>query len=168
MVKFNKAGLDDLLKIQKIAYETWPNTFGQIISKEQLNYMLYLIYNKDSLKEQIIHKGHNFILAEEDIHSLGFTSYEIFFNSEPVLMIHKIYILPSAQGFGIGTKFLNLLSEIAIQNSNNQLRLKVYFKNYKAINFYEKYGFKNVRSEITDFGNNYAILDNIMIKELTT
>jgi len=49
---------------------------------------------------------------------------------------------------------------------NNSLRLKVFFKNYKAISFYEKYGFKNVRSEITDIGNNYAILDNIMIKEL--
>ena len=81
-------------------------------------------------------------------------------------MIHKIYILPGAQGFGIGTKFLNLLSEIAVQKNISQLRLKVYFKNYKAIRFYENYGFKNVHSEITDIGNNYAILDNIMIKEL--
>ena len=166
MIEYNKAGLGDLNKIQKIAYETWPDTFGQIISKEQLDYMLDLIYNKDSLKEQMISKRHDFIIAEEDSQSLGFTSYEIFFNSEPVLMIHKIYILPGSQGLGIGTKFLNLLSEIAIQNNNSQLRLKVYFKNYKAIRFYEKYGFKNVRSEITDIGNNYAILDNIMIKEL--
>lgn len=166
MVEYNRAGLDDLLKIQKIAYETWPNTFGQIISKKQLNYMLDLIYNEDSLKEQIVKKGHNFILAEEDSHSLGFTSYEIFFNSEPVLMIHKIYILPSAQGFGIGTKFLNLLSEIATLNNNSQLRLKVYFKNYKAICFYEKYGFKNFGTETTNIGNDYSILDNIMVKEL--
>ena len=84
MVKFNKVELDDLLKIQKIAYETWPNTFGQIISKEQLSYMLDQIYNKHSLKDQIVNKGHDFILAEEDNHSFGFTSYEIFFNSEPV------------------------------------------------------------------------------------
>ena len=166
MVEYNRAGLDELLKIQKIAYETWPNTFGQIISKKQLNYMLDLIYNEDSLKEQIVNKGHNFILAEEDSHSLGFTSYEIFFNSEPVLMIHKIYILPSAQGFGIGTKFLNLLSEIATLNNNSQLRLKVYFKNYKAISFYEKYGFKNFGTETTNIGNNYSTLDNIMVKEL--
>lgn len=166
MVEFIKAGINDLLKIQKIAYETWPNTFGQIISKEQLNYMLDLFYNEESLKKQMTEKGHNFILAEEDNQSLGFSSYELFFNRKPVLMIHKIYILPSAQGFGIGTKFLNLLSEIAIQNNNSQLRLKVYFKNYKAISFYEKYRFKNVRSEITDIGNNYAILDNVMVKEL--
>lgn len=166
MVKYNKAGLGDLLKIQKIAYETWPDTFGQIISKEQLDYMLDLIYSEDSLVDEMINIGHDFILAEENNHSLGFTSYEIFFNWKPQLMIHKIYILPSSQGLGIGTKFLDLLSAIAIQNNNKQLRLKVYFKNYKAINFYEKYGFKNIGSEITDIGNNYAILDNIMIKEL--
>lgn len=166
MVEYNKAGLDDLPKIQKIAYETWPNTFGQIISKKQLNYMLDLIYNKDSLKEQIVNKGHNFILAEEDGHSLGFTSYAIFFNSEPVLMIHKIYILPSAQGFGIGTKFLNLLSVIAMKNHNKRLRLKVFYKNVNAISFYKKYGFKNLGTETTNIGDGYSILDNIMVKEL--
>jgi ribosomal protein S18 acetylase RimI-like enzyme len=48
-------------------------------------------------------------------------------------MIHKLYILPVTQSLGIGTKFISLLSEIAIQNKNNQLRLKVYFKNTKAI-----------------------------------
>lgn len=87
MVEYYKAGLNDLLLIQKIAYETWPSTFSQILSKEQLNYMLALIYCEDSLKEQMIIR-HDFILAEEDHHSLGFISYEIFFNSGPVLMIH--------------------------------------------------------------------------------
>jgi hypothetical protein len=36
----------------------------------------------------------------------------------------------------------------------------------QATNNNDKYGFKNVGSEIIDIGNNYAILDNIMIKEL--
>ena len=166
MVEFNPAGIDDLLKIQKIAYETWPNAFGQTIAKEQLNYMLDLIYNIKSLKKQMIEKGHNFILADEDNHSLGFTSYEFHYNSQPQLMIHKIYLLPEAQGLGIGTKFLNLLTDLALQNNNKRLLLKVYFKNYKAISFYEKYGFKNIGTETTDMGNNYSILDNVMVKDL--
>ena len=81
-------------------------------------------------------------------------------------MIHKLYILPVSQGLGIGTKFLNLLSDVALHASNKRLRLKVYFENTKAIRFYEKYGFKNIGTETTDIGNNYSILDNVMVKEL--
>jgi ribosomal protein S18 acetylase RimI-like enzyme len=166
MLEFKKARINDLLKIQRIAYETWPITFGQVITNEQINYMLELIYNEASLKRQMIEKEHNFILAEKGNQSLGFASYEINYNSEPQLMIHKLYILPFTQGLGIGTKFLNLLSDIALQNNNKQLRLKVYFKNTKAIGFYEKYGFQKIGTETTNLGNNYNVLDNIMVKEL--
>lgn len=166
MLEFKKAGINDLLKIQKIAYETWPSTFRQLMTTEQINYMLDLIYNEESLKKQVLEKRHNFILAEKDHHALGFTSYEIQYNSQPELMIHKIYLLPASQGLGIGTKFLNLLSDVALHNNNKRLRLKVYFENSKAIGFYEKYGFKNIGTEAIDIGNNYCILDKIMVKEL--
>ena len=163
MVEFKKIEINDWDKIQKIAFETWPNTFGQVIPKEQIDYMLQVIYNEESLKKQMLVKGHIFILAEKDNQSLGFTSIKINYNSEPHLMIHKLYILPASQGSGLGTKFLNLLTEIAQQNNNNQLRLKVYFENTKAIGFYEKYGFKKIGTEMTDIGNNYSILDNVMV-----
>jgi diamine N-acetyltransferase len=166
MVAFKKIGPDELYKIRKIAYQTWPNTFGHVLPKEQIEYMLQLIYNETSLKKQLLEKGHHFILAEQDIQPLGFTSYEINYHFEPQLMIHKLYLLPATQGLGIGTKLLKLLSEIALQNNNKQLRLKVFFANTKAIGFYEKYGFKQIGTETTDIGNGYSILDNVMVKEL--
>ncbi len=113
----------------------------------------------------MVEKNHNFLLIENDNQSLGFTSYEINYNALPQLMIHKIYLLPRSQGKGIGTKLLNLLSEIAVQNNNLQLRLKVYIENNKAITFYEKYGFNKIGTEATDIGNNYIVIDNIMVKE---
>lgn len=164
MVSFKKAEINDWTIIQKIAHETWPFTFGEIIAPEQINYMLEQIYNEDSLKIQMLEKGHNFILAEKDGHSLGFTSYEINYNSEKQIMIHKLYILPDTQGMGLGTKFLNKLSEIALENNNLQLCLKVFFRNVKAIGFYEKFGFKKIGTKATDIGNNYKILDYIMVK----
>jgi ribosomal protein S18 acetylase RimI-like enzyme len=166
MVEFKKIELGDLKKVREIAYKTWPDTFGQIMPAEQINYMLGLIYHEDSLRKQIVEKNHNFLLVENDNQSLGFASYEISYNSQPQLMIHKIYLLPATQGMGIGTKLLNLLSEIALQNSNFRLRLKVYVANRKAIAFYEKYGFKKTGTETTYIGNGYSAADNIMVKEL--
>ena len=81
-------------------------------------------------------------------------------------MFHKLYIRPAAQGLGLGTKFLDLLSETALQNESKQLRLKVYFENTRAIEFYNKYGFKKIGTETTDIGNNYSILDDVMMKVL--
>ncbi len=166
MLKFKKAEIKNIPIIRMIAYETWPIAFGGVIPKKQIDYMLQFIYSEESLKKQILEKGHNFLLGETDNQSIGFTSYEIFYNSKPQLMIHKLYILPIKQGLGIGTEFLNLLSDIAMENGNKRLLLKVYFKNIKAIGFYEKYGFKNIGTVQKDIGNGYSILDNIMVKEL--
>jgi ribosomal protein S18 acetylase RimI-like enzyme len=166
MTAFRNAGIPDIPAIQKIAYETWPHTFGAVLPRKQISYMLNLIYNEDSLKKQMIEKGHRFILAEKEDQPAGFTSYELNYNNEPQLMIHKIYLLPSTQGTGIGTKLLNNLADNALQNNNTRLRLKVYFENRKAIGFYEKYGFQKVGTESTDIGNDYIILDNVMVKEL--
>lgn len=166
MVVFRKAEAGDWPVIRQIAYETWPDTFGHIITADQLDYMLNLIYNEGSIRNQISEKGHHFVLAKLGDDPIGFVSYEIHYNSQPQLMIHKFYLLPVFQGLGIGTKALDLLSEIALEYDDKLLRLKVYYKNAKAIGFYEKYGFKNTGSEKTDIGNNYSILDNVMVKEL--
>lgn len=166
MIEIKHIGIESISKIKKIAHETWPNTFGQLMPKEQIDNMLDLIYNETSLKNQMLNKGHNFILVEEDNHLLGFSSYEVNYNYEMQLMIHKIYLVPASQGLGLGKRLINFLSDIARQNQNTTLRLKVYYENFKAIGFYEKYGFRKVGTEITDIGNNYEILDNVMVKEL--
>ena len=166
MIVFKKAGKEDLTVIQKIARETWPETFKGIIPDAQIAYMLDLIYSRDALERQIGEKNHIFLLAFQKNIPLGFTSYEINYDGQPVLMVQKIYLLPASQGLGIGTEFLNLLSEAALKNNNNRLRLKVYFKNSKAIGFYKKYGFKKVSAEKTDLGNNYSVLDDVMEKQL--
>lgn len=165
-IKFQTVGIEHISTIKKIACETWPNTFEKVMSKEQIQYMLNLIYNEVSLQTQMLEKGHQFILAQKNEQPLGFTSYELNYNNEAQLMIHKLYMLPLSQGLGIGTKLLNLLSNTARQKNNKRLRLKVYYENHKAIVFYEKYGFKKTGTETTDIGNGYNILDNVMIKEL--
>jgi hypothetical protein len=81
MAAFRNAGIIDIPAIQKIAYETWPHTFGAVLPRKQISYMLNLVYNEGSLKKQMIDKGHRFILAENEDGPVGFTSYEIDYNT---------------------------------------------------------------------------------------
>jgi len=151
--------------IETIARKTWPNTFGEVMPKEQIDYMLDLIYNEKALLEQIT-KGHNFILINYYNQPVGYTSYELNYRNKPQLMIHKIYLLPSSQGLGIGEKTFNHFTQIAVEHQQKVLTLKVFHKNDKAIGFYGKKGFKKVDVETTDIGNGYFILDNVLEKEL--
>lgn len=166
MIEFRNARLSDWNKIKKIAHNTWPATFGNIISMEQIMYMLKVNYNKLSLQKQMGEFGHHIILAEKGKRPVGFISYEINYKSEPQLMIHKLYILPNMQGLGIGIKYLQLMSETALKNNNYQLCLKVYYQNVKAIRFYEKNGFVKTGSETLDIGNGYKICDDVMTKKI--
>lgn len=166
MIDFKKASPDDLKIIQEIAVATWPATFGGLMSDDQITYMLQLNYNQEPLKEQILEKGHQFFLVEKDSRRIGFFSYEINYNSQRELMIHKIYLLPESQGDGIGLRILNSLSDTAIDHNNHRLRLRVFHKNEIAIGFYEKFGFKSIGIEKQDIGHGYQVEEYVMIKRL--
>lgn len=165
MTDFRNADIEDLYKVKQIAEATWPPTFGSMLPAEQLNYMLELIYNIESLRQQM-EQGHRFILAEKNGDAVGFCSYEINYKASRRLMIHKVYLLPYVQGLGIGTKLLDRMTDIARLNNDTALRLKVFHLNLNAIHFYLKYGFSKSGTETTQFGNYEPILDYVMIKEL--
>ncbi|PZX59574.1 ribosomal protein S18 acetylase RimI-like enzyme [Algoriphagus ratkowskyi] len=159
MVSIIPARLEDLIHVQTIAQRTWPTTFAEILSPEQIKYMLNLLYDFPHLQKQI-EQGHIFLLADENGEKLGFTGIEV--NNEPFkTKIHKIYILPSAQGRGIGKKLFQAIKEIAFANNQTSLQLNVNKYNQGAIDFYEYLGFVNIKSEIIDIGNGYVMDDYV-------
>jgi ribosomal protein S18 acetylase RimI-like enzyme len=78
-----------------------------------------------------------------------------------VTKIHKRYVLPTAQGTGVGKKLIEYISTIALQNRNQILSLNVFRKN-PAIEFYERIGFKKVKEINIDVGNGFTMNDYVM------
>ena len=159
MIQIIPATKAELKFVQSIAHQTWPTTFGEILSTEQIEYMLNWLYELSHLEKQT-NEGHQFFLAEEDGKKLGFTGIEV--NQEPgKIKIHKIYILPTAQGKGIGKKLINKVKEVAKENNQASLLLNVNKYNKGAIDFYEYIGFVNVKEEVIDIGNGYVMDDYV-------
>lgn len=165
MISIRKATLDDILTIQQIAYTTWYPTFEDILSQEQIQYMLEMMYSTGSLTEQIEIKKHNFYLAEENNIALGFISVEFNYQEKSIAKIHKIYILPSAQGKGVGKLLMQKAEEIAREQKLKKLSLNVNRFN-KALNFYENLGYQTVKSEDIDIGNGYLMEDFVLEKHI--
>ena len=59
-----------------MAYKIWPVTYGNILSPEQLDYMLKLIYDEKVLQEQM-EKNVEFIIVYDGVHPVGFASFSL-------------------------------------------------------------------------------------------
>ncbi|AWH85718.1 GNAT family N-acetyltransferase [Flavobacterium album] len=162
MIEVRKASLDDYPVIQGIAHNTWQHTYLPILSQGQVDYMLDMMYSAEAYREQVSEKGHHFLLASESDAFLGFASYELNYSPE-ITKIHKLYVLPEAQGKGIGQKLLAVIENEASKNTNDKIVLNVNRYN-KAVNFYQKSGFIKIGEEDINIGNGYLMEDFIMQK----
>ncbi|SHE66252.1 Ribosomal protein S18 acetylase RimI [Pedobacter caeni] len=165
MLNIYTATSSDYPLIQKIAHETWPDTFGAILSKEQISYMLEMMYSTAALTEQTSVKGHQFLLVKDETKHLGYASFELNYKGLSKTKIHKIYILPEAQGKGVGKLLMNTITGIAKENNNDTLSLNVNRDN-SAFAFYQNIGFEKVGEENIDIGDGFLMEDFIMDKKL--
>lgn len=157
-----KATPASIADIRRIAQETWPVAYGELLSKEQLDYMLGLMYSETSLQEQM-QKGHQFFMAEIDRNVFGFASVSD--EGEGKFKLNKLYVIPITQKTGAGKALLEKTIEYAKQNGGKKLFLQVKRDNI-AKGFYEKQGFVITGKLDLDIGNGYFMNDYIMELEL--
>ena len=159
---FSVATNSQLEIIQDLAKAIWPDAYGAILSQEQLEYMMEMMYSLDSLENQL--KNNNvFLLVKEENDFIGFASYELNFQNSNKTKIHKLYVLPTIQGKGVGKNLILHIQEIAKKNTNAALILNVNKYN-KAKDFYLHNQFEIADSLVVDIGNGYVMDDFVMEK----
>ncbi len=150
------------LIIEHIALYTWPDTFKEILSEEQIQYMLAKTYKPEQLKSQVEDLKHNFILAYEDGVYHGFASYEVNIENSNTTKVHKLYVFPKSQGKGAGKLLLNHILDIAKGNNQKTIILNVNKYNYKAVDFYKNNNFQIIKEEDIDIGGGFVNEDYVM------
>ena len=159
MLAVTKATASDIPLIRQLSFATWPQTYSDVISKEQIEYMLQMMYNPATLQKQMQEDGCTFIIVYDDKEPVAFASYN---ETEPQLWkLNKIYILPSQQGKGTGKFIINYIVDEIKAKHAKALQLQVNRDN-KAKNFYEKLGFKIIQTADFDIGNGYFMNDYVM------
>lgn len=165
MIQITEAALKDIAKIQEIAHVTWPITYGEILTKEQLEYMLDLIYSDETLSKQIQNKEQLFYLISDADSVIGFIGIEHNYKNEAITKIHKIYLLPETQGKGFGKMVFDEIGKMALENNSVTLLLNVNRFN-TALNFYKKLGFEIKETVDIEIGNGYLMEDYVMGKQI--
>ena len=161
-LKYKKAVADDIPVIAGLADRIWRKHYPDIITVEQIEYMLKNMYSSANLLKQM-NEGHEYTLAYINEKPVGYISIST--KDKRNYFLHKFYVEVEGQRKGIGSElFTHILQQL---NTPGTIELTVNRKNYKAINFYFKHGF--VIKEIADFdiGNGYFMNDFIMLKVLS-
>lgn len=150
--------------VQNLAKAIWPDAYGVILSQEQLDYMMKMMYSNESLSSQL-RNNNVFLLAELNEVIIGFASYELNYQNSSFTKIHKLYVLPEIQGKGVGKELIYYIQNIAKNQANKGLILNVNKYN-KAKDFYQHNGFEIADSVVVDIGNDYVMDDYIMKKSI--
>lgn len=165
MFKIRKADISDCKLINELAWKTFPQTYKDIITPEQSDFMMEWMYSLDNLKKQMTEENHVYLLAYQGEQCAGYVSVQP--QGENLYHLHKIYVLPEMQGSGCG-RFLfdNAIKYIkTVHPAPCTMELNVNRTN-KAIAFYEHMGMRKERSGDFPIGNGFYMNDYIMALDI--
>ncbi len=162
MLVIRAATFVDIPQIHVLAHTIWQPTFREILSQEQIAYMLEAMYSPESLTQQMT-SGQHFVMAEWSGEPVGYASYS--HKSADTTHLHKIYLLPAMQGKGIGKELIATIEARAKEAGATAIELCVNRYNNAKI-MYEKVGFVVLREEDFPIGP-YWMIDYVLRKELT-
>jgi ribosomal protein S18 acetylase RimI-like enzyme len=161
MLKLIPATTADTQTIHDIAERVWSKHYiPNIITQDQMDYMMEWMYSADSLAKQMA-EGARFFMMNYNGQTVGYLSIN---NNNGDLFLNKFYIDTEYQRLNLGSNALALA--LAEFSAAITMRLQVNRKNFKAVNFYFKNGFTIERAEDFDIGNNYLMEDYVMLKKL--
>lgn len=160
-IQFIEIFANQIPQLRQLALALFTDTYKNLLSKEQIDYMLDMMYSERTLIDNF-KEGCHFYLVEFDGKYIGYGSLSA---KEEVATLHKIYLDSQYQGKNLGKKFIEFLEKEAIALGATSMQLYVNRQN-TAQYFYEKMGFKILNKLDKDIGGGYFMNDYLMEKGL--
>lgn len=157
MLTFTRATLLDIGQLQSLAREIWTTCYPGIISMEQIDYMLNLMYSKERIEKEIT-SGVIWEFVNFDNAPIGFIALSI---SNNTLKLDKMYLKNIHHGKGMGREALGYVKKLAKENEYTCVYLTVNKNNTKAIKAYERAGFIRTDDVVNEIGGGYVMDDYI-------
>lgn len=156
------ADTGDIPAIISLAHRIWPRCYENIISQEQIAYMLELMYSPDTMTDEMLNRNIRYYLLRADGQAAGFSSFGPADDSGDLAKLHKLYLIPELHGQGLGSKLLRLTCDRATAEGFKFITLNVNRNNTAAIAAYHRNSFTRTESVDQDIGNCFQMCDYIM------
>ena len=138
--------VQDIRSVQYVATTCWHETYKEMIPLDVQNRFLQRAYNDTMMAQRI--QNSIVLVAEKGNEVVGFANFTPL-NEEAVSELAAIYILPDAQGLGVGSALLQ--SGMEQLSGLKTIELTVEKENERGKQFYFSKGFRIVSEFEEDF-----------------
>ena len=162
-----RATLEDIPLIREMADVAFRDTYRQILSPEQMDYMMDWMYSEESLLRQMQRDCHVYFLAEEAGTPCGY------FSVQPLGLqddgayhfeFQKMYLLPAFKGQGIGRRMVDHVFGFVREAAQGwPCHVELHVNRYNpVVAFHRHMGFSILREGDFPIGHGYFMNDYIM------
>lgn len=167
-LSIRRATPDDIPVIRALADVAFRHTYRDILSPEQMEYMMEWMYSERSLLRQMGEDGHVYFLAETEkgtpcayvsVQPLGLQD-----DGAYLFELQKIYVLPDHQGGGVGRQLYGHICRFVKEAAAGwPCRIELHVNRYNsAVDFYRHLGMEILRTGDFPIGHGFYMNDYIM------
>jgi len=156
-IKIEKVAPTEVVHLQKIATETFYETFGPSNDEENMRTYLAEGFSIGRLTEELNDGNADFFFAKLNDKVIGYLKInsgasQTELQHENALEIERIYVSKEFHGKKVGQLLYNKAIEIATKRKADFVWLGVWEENQRAIRFYKKNGFVEFDKHIFKLG----------------
>lgn len=165
-----KAGAGDMQTIHDMAQVVFRHTYRDILSPEQMEYMMEWMYSPENLARQL-EDGNCYYIAYSGGEPCGYLSVQregVDPEGVEVFHLQKIYVLPTFQGGGLGRRlFDQTITHVRESKRSPKARIELNVnRSNPAVGFYKHLGLNILRQGDFHIGEGFYMNDYIMGIEL--
>ncbi len=158
------ASVEDIEQLAQSALKIWNEYYIQIITKEQIDYMVNKFQSAEAIADQIENQGYEYYLLKPEDAIAGYIGVKE--TPQDSLFLSKFYILKENRGKGYAREAMDFMTELCKKRGIKSIWLTVNRNNENSIKVYEKFGFHVTKTQVSDIGNGYVMDDFIMEKDI--
>ena len=151
--------------IRDTALVVWPATFAEILSPEQISYMMKMMYSPEVMADELA-SGYNFEIVKINCLPSGYFSWSAYSEQPGTAKLHKLYLMHKFHGQGIGSAMLQQVEAEMKAAGFSKIRLNVNKYNLRAKKAYDRNGFHIAEAVKIDICDGFFMDDFVMEKNL--
>ena len=138
--------------------QAFSDSFGKDNTEENLRLYLKRTYSPEIQLEELTNPGIVFLIADIEGQAVGYVkinlnSRDTSIKGAKTIEIERIYAAKEQIGKGVGKSLMEASIQEAKRRNCDSIWLGVWEKNPRAIEFYKKWGFKEVGTHVFVLGN---------------
>lgn len=154
---------EQIKQLAELASKIWHEYFTVLLTAEQIDYMVDKFQSEHAMKDQMQNQNYEYYFLEVDGQIVGYTGIK---PEDDKLFLSKLYIQKEYRKKGYSHLMFDFIIDLCKKRKLKSVYLTVNKYNDGSIAVYNKKGFKNIRSQVTDIGNGFVMDDYVFELEI--